>query len=100
MQEIRSLQEIGKDVEILSLKLDTGKEADIVASHQQIVKKWGRIDYAINNAGIGSLTHTTEATGEQYSRMIQINLLGVMLAQREQIKLMLKQEPLESSTGR
>jgi NAD(P)-dependent dehydrogenase (short-subunit alcohol dehydrogenase family) len=45
------------DIEIESIKMDTANEGDVKSAIQQTVKRFGRLDYAVNNAGIGRQTH-------------------------------------------
>jgi NAD(P)-dependent dehydrogenase (short-subunit alcohol dehydrogenase family) len=83
------------NVEILPLQIDTRDEDSIVRAHQMAVKRFGRIDYAVNNAGIpGVMKATPEMTVDEFGLAMNTNLTGVWICQREQITQMLKQEPL------
>jgi NAD(P)-dependent dehydrogenase (short-subunit alcohol dehydrogenase family) len=42
-------------VDVLPFVGDMGVEADIVAMHAEAKKAFGRVDYAVNNAGIAAL---------------------------------------------
>lgn len=82
-------------VEVETLKMDVTSESSIVAAHKAAVKRFGRIDYAVNCAGTpGVMKPTTESTVQEFQFGVTINMLGVWIGQREQIKQMLKQEPL------
>jgi len=75
--------------EALFVKADMAIPADIVALHQQLIKKYGQLDLACNNAGIEGETAQTDAcTLENFDRVIGINLRGVFVCMQEQIKLM------------
>lgn len=51
----------------------------------------GRLDYAFNNAGVelGGVS-IADSTAEQYRKIFDVNVLGVMLSMKHQIKAMLK----------
>lgn len=56
------------------------------------VEKLGRIDFAINNAGIsGKLSPTLTYPLEEYHRVIAINQHGVFYCIQEELKVMLQQ---------
>jgi NAD(P)-dependent dehydrogenase (short-subunit alcohol dehydrogenase family) len=53
----------------------------------------GRLDFAFNNAGIElGGTPTTEATADAYKKVMDINVLGVLLAMKHEIRAMLKND--------
>lgn len=90
------LKKHNKDLEILSLELDARKEDSVNAAIDQTVKKFGRIDIGINNAGIGGQPRQSiDVDFEDWQNVIAVNLHGVFLCQKAQIRQMLKQEPLD-----
>lgn len=85
-----------KDIEVLNLETDTSKEDSVQSAIDQTVKKFGRLDIAINNAGIGGNSAQTEdQTLSEWQRVMDVNVNGVWLCQRAEIRQMLKQEPLD-----
>jgi len=88
-------------IEVQVLHIDTSKEDSILEAHAAAIKRFGRIDYAVNNAGVGGIMKpSTELTLEEFKYCNEINMLGVWIGQREQLKLMLKQEPLAEGASR
>lgn len=82
-------------MEFLPIVADMSNEAEIKAAFQQVVSKFGRIDYAVNNAAIASPFVTTgDAELKDFDRIQNINLRGTWLCEREELKQMMKQEPL------
>lgn len=71
---------------------DVTKEEDVKNVLAQIEKKFSQLDFAFNNAGIegdvGVQTH--DYTVEQYRKVIDTNVLGVLLGMKYEIPLMLK----------
>jgi len=85
-------------VSIKEIELDVSNEAAVNDSVEQTVKEFGRIDYALNNAGIGgSLDTTNNIELSDFQRVLAVNTTGVWLCQRAQIRQMLKQEKLNDS---
>ena len=71
---------------------DVSNEADVEKLVAQTVKTFGRLDAAFNNAGIegevGKPTHEQSVTN--YRSVMDINVLGVLLAMKHEIGAMLK----------
>lgn len=59
---------------------------------EEAVRAFGRLDIAINNAGVGDDAATGEKEIESWNRVININLNGVFYGMRYQIPEILKQE--------
>jgi NAD(P)-dependent dehydrogenase (short-subunit alcohol dehydrogenase family) len=89
------LQGEAPDAEFLPIAADMSDEDEIKAAFQQVVEKFGRIDYAINNAAIASPFVTTgDAELKDFDRIQNVNLRGTWLCEREELRQMMKQEPL------
>jgi NAD(P)-dependent dehydrogenase (short-subunit alcohol dehydrogenase family) len=71
---------------------DVRNEGDVARMVSQTLDAYGRLDAAFNNAGIegevGKPTH--EQTVANYHAVMDINVLGVLLAMKHQIAAMLK----------
>jgi len=87
--------------ETLLLNVDISKEESVVGGISTIVGKFGRIDYAVNNAAVpGVMGSDLKSSLSEFKVPIEVNVFGTWLGMREQIKVMLKQSPLPSSRGR
>jgi NAD(P)-dependent dehydrogenase (short-subunit alcohol dehydrogenase family) len=76
----------------LFVKADVSKAAQVETLVQRAVEKFGRLDVAFNNAGIeGQWLPITEQSEEDWDRTIDINLKGVWLCLKYEIRQMLKQ---------
>ncbi|EXJ66170.1 uncharacterized protein A1O5_10786 [Cladophialophora psammophila CBS 110553] len=98
----RQLQEINPKVETCLVKCDTSVEEEVENMVTEGVKKFGAIHYAVNNAGITSRirikTHLLQT--EEWDKVQGVNLRGVWLCQRAELRQMMKQEAeLSTRTG-
>lgn len=75
------------------VKCDVSNEDDVKNMVETTIQKFGRLDYAFNNAGIeGHSAPTHSCTNENWDRTLEINLKGVWLCMKYQIPEMLKQK--------
>jgi NAD(P)-dependent dehydrogenase (short-subunit alcohol dehydrogenase family) len=76
----------------LFVKADVSKASEVDTLIQKAVERFGRLDLAFNNAGIeGVLTPIIRQSEEDFDRTIGINLKGVWLSLKYEIRQMLKQ---------
>jgi NAD(P)-dependent dehydrogenase (short-subunit alcohol dehydrogenase family) len=74
------------------VKTDVSKAPEVDALIQKAVEKFGRLDMAFNNAGIeGVWAPIVRQSEEDWDRTININLKGVWLCLKYEIRQMLKQ---------
>lgn len=75
----------------LFVHADVAKEAEVRASVEAAVARFGRLDFGVNNAGIGGAAAPTgEYKLEDWQRVIDINLTGVFLSMRYELPELLK----------
>jgi len=86
------VKEIRKDGgEAFYIKADSSKPEDNETLVKQTIEKYGALDIAVNNAGIGGpLGSTGEYPIDGWEKVIAINLSGVFYGLRYQIPAMLK----------
>lgn len=73
------------------IKADTSKPEDSEKSVKETMDKFGRLDIAVNNAGIGGPSQPIgEYDIEGWNKVISINLSGVFYGMRYQIPAMLE----------
>lgn len=90
-KEAKNLAEQG--YEAVSFEADVSKEADTKAMVDFTVKKFGHLDFAYNNAGIQSpVTKTEDLSLEEYDNVLNINLKGIFLSMKYELKQMSKQD--------
>jgi len=79
---------VGGDV--LPVHCDVSKEADIEAAIALAVEKFGRIDILLNVAGILTPELSGDVTAENYDRVMNVNVRGVIFGMKHGIRAMLK----------
>lgn len=76
------------------IRADISKPDDVEALIAKTVKAYGRIDCAVNNAAAeGTMKLTSEFTEDEFDSIIGINLKGVWLCLKHEIRQMLQQQP-------
>ena len=73
------------------VQADVSRAADVEHLVSEAVKKYGRLDCAINNAGIAGtrLTPVADITEAQWDEVMGVNLKGVWLCMKHEIPAML-----------
>lgn len=81
----------------LPVRCDLTREADVRRAFVQVMRRWGRIDFLINNAGIEGPTAPLEKIRRaDWERMLGVNLTGAFLCAREAARWM---KPGRSANG-
>jgi len=68
--------------EIKFIKTDVSKEEQVKNMVEETVNTFGKINYLINNAGIGINKHISELTLEEWNRVLGVNLTGAFLCSK------------------
>ena len=81
---------LGKTVEIF--KADVSKREEVKKLVDFTIKKFGKIDVLINNAGISQTKLFTDITDEDWNNMLNIDLNSVFYASQEVAKYMIHEK--------
>jgi len=74
------------------IRADISKMSEVKALIDKTVETYGRLDYAVNNAGTETKpTPTADYTEEDWDRVVNTNLKGTWLCMKYEIQQMLKQ---------
>ena len=74
------------------LLADVTNETQVAALFRHIRKNYGRLDAALNNAGIASMNHVLLTPGSSVQAVMNTNFFGTFLVCREAARLMMKQK--------
>jgi NAD(P)-dependent dehydrogenase (short-subunit alcohol dehydrogenase family) len=80
----------GGQAEFLPCDVSRSEDNAELAAH--VVRRFGRLDFAHNNAGIGVHELLHETSDEDFDRVIAVNLRGTFLGLKHQIRAMLDNE--------
>ncbi|KAJ3545590.1 hypothetical protein NM208_g2445 [Fusarium decemcellulare] len=87
---------INPDADVLAEHGDVSNEAHIESLITHTVKRFERLDYAVNCAGIlGDAKRSTEMDTAAFDRITNVNYRGSWLSSRAALKVMLQQNPLQ-----
>jgi NAD(P)-dependent dehydrogenase (short-subunit alcohol dehydrogenase family) len=84
----RLAEELGRaDGDALALRADVSAPGDVVAMVERVIEKFGRLDYACNNAAGGGHPPTplSQVAIEAFDSGVAVSLRGVFLSMREEI---------------
>jgi meso-butanediol dehydrogenase/(S,S)-butanediol dehydrogenase/diacetyl reductase len=62
--------------EVAEFVCDVGGEADVARTVEQVVARFGRLDVVVNNAGLMTFKPIVALTGADWSRVLQVDLMG------------------------
>ncbi len=82
----------GLGAEAIFIRTDVRKDEDVRNLVDQTVKRFGRLDMAVNNAGTeGTPGPVTEQTAESFAATFDTNVLGTLLSMKHELRAMLPQ---------
>jgi NAD(P)-dependent dehydrogenase (short-subunit alcohol dehydrogenase family) len=85
------IDRIGNHPNLLAVALDVTDESQAFAAAEQAVKRFGKIDILLNNAGYGLLGAVEEATAEEIEKLYATNVFGVLKVTRAVLPHMRRQ---------
>ena len=74
--------------EVLLIKCDVSSDVEVSDMIDTISNKYGKIDILVNNAGICNDTPFLEKTGEDFLKVLSVNLVGTFLVSKYASKIM------------
>src|ERR1700731_4375385 len=71
-------------------KADFGEDSDVRAAVDFVLTTYGRLDIAFTNAGVEARAPLDEVTEEQYRKVFEINVWGVLNSMKHEVAAMRK----------
>ena len=85
----RLIEQLGG--EALAVRCDVSRSEDVRAALDAAVERFGRLDLALNNAGIEQPVKPVHHIGDdEWDRLIAVNLRGVFVAMKHEVEFMLR----------
>jgi 3-oxoacyl-[acyl-carrier protein] reductase len=78
----------GFGVESEALRLDVGNVADIRAQCDAVVRRFGRIDIWVNNAGISQQVRIEDLEPDDWDRLMNVDLRGTFFCSQAAFRIM------------
>ena len=85
---VRQIEKLGGEAAFV--RADIAKDADVQAMVKFTVDKFGKLDIAVNNAGVEWIGPLEQATEAEYRRIFDVNVWGVLNSMRHEIPVMLR----------
>jgi NAD(P)-dependent dehydrogenase (short-subunit alcohol dehydrogenase family) len=82
---------LGEQANLLAVRLDVTQEEQAQEAVKQALKKFGRIDVLVNNAGYGLLGGIEESSAEEVERLYATNVFGLLKVTRAVLPQMRQQ---------
>jgi NAD(P)-dependent dehydrogenase (short-subunit alcohol dehydrogenase family) len=99
---VAALQAVGARVAVLdvhdapgaefSLRVDVGDEDQVVAGVHDVAQRFGALDVAVVNAGVGGMGAILDLSTEEWDRVMRVNLRGAFVTLRECARVMVASE--------
>src|ERR1700737_2447451 len=70
----------------VAVQASVAKKADVERLFSAAEKAFGKVDILVNNAGVYEFVPLEDVTEQQFHRMFDTNVLGIMLATQEALK--------------
>ena len=79
----RAAKALPESAGTLALACDVSREADVQACVQRVLDRMGALDVVVNNAGLMSFKPLEEFTGDDWLRILGVDLLGAFFFTRQ-----------------
>jgi len=86
-ETVQAIRDAGGEAAFVAC--DVARAEDCERLVAETVARYGRLDYAHNNAGIGVHRRLHETADDEFDRVIAVNLRGTFLGMKHQIRHML-----------
>ncbi len=76
-----------EESQLLTVKLDVTNASEVEEAFEQAIKRFGRVDVVVNNAGFGVFGEFESLTEDNIKQQLDVNLHGVFRVSRAAVKV-------------
>ncbi|OGV58858.1 MAG: hypothetical protein A2X49_07325 [Lentisphaerae bacterium GWF2_52_8] len=81
---------IAKGKKSIAIKADISRTEDACGMVEKVMQDWGRLDVAVNNAGIAlKIKNAIDVSSEEWDRILDVNLKGTFFCAQAEAKAMI-----------
>ena len=91
------VEKVAGELGQVAVKADVTRSEDIERMLEEPYRRWGRLDVLFNNAGVVRVQPMLDVTGEEWDRVLNVNLRAVFFVLQATAKRMLRQDPMAGS---
>jgi len=91
------VEKLAAELGQVAVRADVTLREDIDRIVDEPYRRWGRLDVLFNNAGVIRVQPMLEVTGEEWDRVIDVNLRAVFFVLQAVARRMLQQAPMPES---
>lgn len=73
-----------------ALRCDIADDASVRAAVEAVIRKFGRLDVVVNNAGIGAQGTVADNDDDEWHRVLDVNVLGIVRVTRAALPYLLE----------
>src|SRR5215813_7019823 len=91
------VEKVAKELGQVAVKADVTRSEDIERMLEEPYRRWGRLDVLFNNAGVIRVQPMLDVTGEEWDRVMNVNLRAAFFVLQAAARRMVQQDPIAGS---
>src|SRR5499426_2658279 len=91
------VEKVAGELGQVAVKADVTRSEDIERMLEEVYRRWGRLDVLFNNAGVIRVQPMFDVTGEEWDRVMSVNLRAAFFVLQAAARRMARQELMPGS---
>ena len=91
------VEKVAGELGQVAVKADVTRNDDIERMVEEVYRRWGRLDVVFNNAGVIRVQPMLDVTGEEWDRVMNVNLRAAFFVLQAAARRMVRQELMPGS---